>query len=244
MDVQSLIPRGAEPDDDQAPRGLANIGDKSSLANLAYEALSNYLVEGGLAPGDRLVEVQLAKALGVSRGPIRQALQQLAAEGWVEIRPRMGAFVAHRDKKAATDFFAVRHTLEVLAAGEAAQHRTPQDLDQFQVCIASMKLRTATHDEVSHSVDGAREYHRDGSVRFHEILAQSTHNDTLRDTLHVLVKKTRWYFSPGVLVHSERAWDEHEQIYKLIERQDVGAVRELMDRHMEHTLASYLEEMD
>lgn len=242
--VQSLTPHSAQSDDNWPSKGLANIGDNNSLADRAYEALSNYLVEGGLSAGDRLVEVQLAKALGVSRGPIREALQQLAAEGWVEIRPRMGAFVAHRDKKAATDFFTVRHALEVLAASEAALHRTSEDLDQLQACIASMKLRAASHDDFSDSADRAREYHRDGSVRFHEILAQSTHNNTLRDTLHVLVKKTRWYFSPGVLVHSERAWDEHEQIHKLVERQDVGAVRELMDRHMQHTLEAYLEEMD
>lgn len=220
---------------------MSNIGGDQSLARRAYEELSDYLAEGGLPAGHRLVETQLAEKLGVSRGPIRQALQQLAAEGWVEIRPRLGAYVAHRDKKAAEDFFAVRHVLEVMVAGLAAQHRTEEDLERLRRSLdvaetLSTKLREGHSD--------ARAFHRDTSVRFHEYLTQAAQNATLRDTLAVLVKKTRWYFAPGVLVHSERAWNEHAEIVEAVERQDVSLSRRLMDRHMDNTLASYLENMD
>lgn len=221
-----------------------SIRDNHSLAHLAYESLSNYLVDGGLKAGDRLVEVQLAAALGVSRGPIRQALQQLAAEGWVEIRPRVGAFVAHRDRKAATDFFNVRHALEVLAAGEAAISRTEEDLHLLRECIAETKARAAASGIGPDSGVRARDFHRDTAIRFHELLAQATHNETLRDLLHVLVKKTRWYFTPGVLGHSDRAWREHQAIYDLVESHDAEGVRVLMDNHMDHTLASYLENIE
>lgn len=226
---------------------LNNIGGDNTLARLAYEELSTYLAEGGIATGERLVEAQLAETLGVSRGPIRQALQQLAAEGWVEIRPRQGAYVAHRDKKAAEDFFAVRHELEVMVAGLAAVHRTDADLRRLRACLESADELSAQLGDAEADQDGrrrARAFHRDTSVRFHEYLTEASHNDTLRDVLGVLVKKTRWYFSPGVLHNSQRAWAEHREITEAVEKQKVDLVKRLMHRHMDNTLESYLASMD
>ena len=238
----SLSIEGTQPG--LAPQ-LGSIGDASSLARMAYEALSDYLVDGPLKAGDRLVEVQLATALGVSRGPIRQALQQLAAEGWVEIRPRVGAFVAHRDRKSAIDFFTVRHNLEVLAAGQAALDRTDEDLVALRECISSAReMANEVFESPGRPGERARQFHREGSVRFHELMAQASHNDTLRDLLHVLVKKTRWYFSPGVLGHSGRAWHEHDELMEALEARDADRARAVMDRHMDNTLASYLENLD
>jgi DNA-binding GntR family transcriptional regulator len=231
--------------DAKEPSQLGAIGDSRSLSHLAYEALSDYLVDGGLEPGDRLAEVQLANALGVSRGPIRQALQQLAAEGWVEIRPRFGAFVAQRDRKSANDFFLVRHNLEVLAARQAATNRTDDDLAHLRRCIEDARERASAIPEgSSRSEAQARQFHRETSVRFHELIAEATHNDTLRDLLHVLVKKTRWYFTPGVLGHSPRAWREHEELVAALEAGDPAECEAMMDLHMQRTLASYLENLD
>lgn len=241
----TLTTKAAGPVSEVAGPRLGNIGEAHSLARMAYEALSDYLVDGGLEPGDRLTEVQLANALGVSRGPIRQALQQLAAEGWVEMRPRMGAFVAQRDRKAANDFFTVRHNLEVLATGQAASARTEEDLAGLRDCIRQAREKgPQVFEGDGRSGERARRFHRDTSVRFHEIIAKASHNSTLSDLLHVLVKKTRWYFTPGVLVHSDRAWNEHENILAALEAGDVETCRSLMDEHMDHTLASYLENMD
>jgi DNA-binding GntR family transcriptional regulator len=233
--------------EDQAINTLNNIGGTDTLARLAHEELATYLAEGGLAAGERLVEAQLAEMLGISRGPIRQALQQLAAEGWVEIRPRLGAYVARRDKKAAEDFFAVRHELEVIAVGLAAAHRTDADLASLRTCLdwadeLAAQLGPAETDADRHRL--ARAFHRDTSVRFHECLTEASHNETLRDVLRVLVKKTRWYFSPGVLHNSQRAWAEHRELVAAVEKQDVDLARQLMRRHMDNTLASYLENMD
>lgn len=223
---------------------LGAIGDSRSLSHLAYEALADYLVEGGLEAGDRLAEVQLAKSLGVSRGPIRQALQQLASEGWVEIRPRFGAFVAQRDRKSANDFFSVRQNLEVLAAGQAAENRTEEDLRLLRACVEDAQARALQIPEgESRSGVEARRFHRETSVQFHELIAEATHNDTLRDLLHVLVKKTRWYFTPGVLGHSPRAWAEHTELVAAIESGNAATCAALMGQHMDKTLATYLENM-
>lgn len=219
---------------------MSNIGGDHSLASRAYEELTDYLAEGGFPAGHRLVETELADMLGVSRGPIRQALQKLAAEGWVEIRPRAGAYVAHRDRKAAEDFFSVRHLLEVKVAGLAAQRRTDDDMRRLRELLTSAE---ALSSELRGGERDARTFHRDTSVRFHETMALASHNATLCDVLGVLVRKTRWYFAPGVLKHSDRAWTEHEQLVDAVERQDVDLSRRLMDRHMDNTLSTYLENM-
>ena len=63
------------------------------LRQSVYEALVELVVEGRLRPGQHLVETELARQLGVSRQPVREALHRLEAEGWVDLRPNQGAFV-------------------------------------------------------------------------------------------------------------------------------------------------------
>jgi DNA-binding FadR family transcriptional regulator len=153
--------------------------------------------------------------------------------------------VAHRDRKAANDFFTVRHNLEVLAAGQAALERSDEDLAELRECIQSARVMASeVFESPGRPGQGARQFHRDTSVRFHELIAQASHNDTLRDLLHVLVKKTRWYFTPGVLGQTDRAWNEHEELLAALEARDAEAARALMDRHMDNTLASYLDNID
>lgn len=223
---------------------LSNISGDNSLARLAYDAISSMLAEGGVAPGERLVETSLSDALGVSRGPVRQALQQLAAEGWVEIRPRLGAFVAHRDRKAAEDFFLVRQELEVIAAGLAAVARSEGDLVCLRTCISDaeqMSARMGAPIEVDEA--SARAFHKDTAVKFHEYIAHASRNETLKDVLGLLVKKTRWYFSSGVLCDSQRAWKEHKIILGALEARDAELAKRLMGEHMENTRKTYVEHL-
>jgi DNA-binding GntR family transcriptional regulator len=94
------------------------------LAEGVLRHLSRDIVSGVLAPGQRLLELQLAAELGVSRSPVREAIHRLATEGLVEIRPRRGAFVATLTPKDLEDVFDVRQQLERMAAGLAASTGT------------------------------------------------------------------------------------------------------------------------
>ncbi len=93
------------------------------LRSLVSDELRRLVVTGELPPGSRIVEDRLAERLGVSRNPVREALQALAAEGFVEILPRRGAVVAQITPEQAEDLFDVRTALEPLAARLAARRR-------------------------------------------------------------------------------------------------------------------------
>jgi|SRR5680860_87739 len=90
------------------------------LRERVYEELEELIVYGRLAPGEHLVEVAVAKRLGVSRIPVREALQLLHRDGWVDLRPRQGAFVHQPTLEEVEDAFSVRTILEVESARLAA----------------------------------------------------------------------------------------------------------------------------
>ena len=96
------------------------------------DVLEDEIVEGRLSPGDRLDEMSLAERFGVSRTPIREALRQLAAAGFVEIRPHRGALVSAPDPRRIIEMFEVMAELEALCARLAARRLLTEDYQRLQ----------------------------------------------------------------------------------------------------------------
>src|SRR3954453_24138824 len=90
------------------------------LRQSVYDALLDLIVSGNLRAGQHLVESELASVLGVSRQPVREALQRLNTEGWVDLRPAQGAFVHEPTEEEADQLLTVRPLLEAEAARLAA----------------------------------------------------------------------------------------------------------------------------
>lgn len=87
------------------------------LREIVFEALREAIINGTLEPGERLMEIQLAEEMGVSRTPVREAIRKLELEGFVVMVPRKGAYVAGLSMKDIADVFEIRTALESLAAG-------------------------------------------------------------------------------------------------------------------------------
>jgi DNA-binding transcriptional regulator YhcF (GntR family) len=105
------------------------------LRQSVYEAILDMIVERTLRPGQHLVENELAVMLGVSRQPVREALQWLKNDGWVDLRPGHGAFVHAPSVEEADQLLAVRALLETESARLAATHATDEDIKQLrEVC--------------------------------------------------------------------------------------------------------------
>jgi DNA-binding GntR family transcriptional regulator len=102
-----------------------------SLSATVTARLRAMIVESELPPGTHLAEGKLAERLGVSRNPVREAIRTLDAEGFVNIEPRRGAFVAALHPDAAEDIFTIRMTLEPLGARLAARNRTPEGIKEL-----------------------------------------------------------------------------------------------------------------
>lgn len=96
-------------------------GGAQTVVDYAIEAIKHGILEGEYAPGQRLIEAELTQRLGVSRGPLREALRRLAADGLIDIEPYRGATVTRLSRAGLADLFQVREVLEGLAARLAAE---------------------------------------------------------------------------------------------------------------------------
>ncbi|MDQ1077814.1 GntR family transcriptional regulator [Pseudoroseomonas cervicalis] len=120
--------------------------DARPLAERVHAVLRDAIVAGVLAPGGRLSERGLAAALGVSAQPVREAMQRLEAEGLVETRPRSGSVVLCQPRARLVEMGRIRAALEGVAAGFAAEHATPEDIDRLRQRLAAMRTATEARD--------------------------------------------------------------------------------------------------
>ena len=102
------------------------------LRDVVFNTLREAILKGDLKPGERLMELQLAAKLGVSRTPIREAIRKLELEGLVLMIPRKGAEVAKISEKSLRDVLEVRRSLEELAIELACQRMTDEEIDQLE----------------------------------------------------------------------------------------------------------------
>lgn len=140
------------------------------LREVVCETLRTAIIGGVLKPGERLMEIQLAEELGVSRTPVREAIRKLEQEGFVEMLPRRGTYVANISIKDVIDVYEIRIALDVLAAGLAAERITEEELVTLKRQLARIKT-VVEHDEM----EKVGEY----DWEFHEVLYKASKNDRL-----------------------------------------------------------------
>ena len=145
------------------------------LRDVVSEALRQAIKEGILKPGERLMEIQLADELGVSRTPIREAIRKLELEGFVVMIPRRGTYVADISLKDVVQVFEIRSALEELAAGLAAERITPDELEELERILVEIN-EYIDRDEFDKIVDT--------DIRFHGVLYRASRNNRLVDILH------------------------------------------------------------
>jgi len=113
--------------------------DRGTIRERAEAALRQAIIEGRLAPGEKLVERELCDALQVSRGSLREALRGLAAEGFVDNVPHRGPSVASISAEQAREIYAVREALEGLAARTLAEGQDPSAIASLQQALDKLR---------------------------------------------------------------------------------------------------------
>jgi len=116
------------------------------LRHDAYDALREAILLGQLRPGERVVEAEIARQMGISRGPIREAVRQLEQDGLVEYQPRRGVIVAELTPERVLDAYTVRAQLEGFAAQLATERVTPDDQAQLGRLIERMRQLAWAND--------------------------------------------------------------------------------------------------
>jgi DNA-binding GntR family transcriptional regulator len=195
-----------------------------SVVDLAYERIRRLVLEGDIAPGSRLGQVELAERLGISRTPVREALRRLSAEGLVDSHPNRGFWAADLGLDAVLRRLEVRLILEPGIARVAAARRSDADLVALERCI--------TREENARSGLAAH----DASREFHFALARATGNDE-----HVRILDSLWLVEVGRRLLARRAaagsWQradssEHRAIAAAVEAHDGDEAARLMEAHI------------
>jgi DNA-binding GntR family transcriptional regulator len=203
------------------------------LGEQVYERLQEMLIARTLAPGDHLVEERLAARLGVSRGPVREALQRLHRDGWLTLRPRHGAFVNEPTADQVREFFEARQLLESAAADLAAQRCDSEDAAALvQICD---EAEADLHRGVPSQTMAAH------TARFHRRVLIGARNHLLLEFGEQLSQRSRWFFAPLVASIAPRAWVEHREVADLIAAGRADEAAGAMHRHVAESRDAYLE---
>lgn len=193
------------------------------LSEQVKERILQWILEGALAPGSRIIETRVAKELGVSQAPVREALRDLTTLGVVEMRPYRGARVRRPSKTDLVEAIEVRAELEALAARRAATKITPEELDELKVLIDEMHEMAEAGDPHGHALN---------NTAFHGIVVRASGNRALERTWSMLEPYARTYVTatvPGI----DLVWlgDRHLAILEALAAGDADAAAETMRTH-------------
>jgi DNA-binding GntR family transcriptional regulator len=192
-----------------------NLGQKD-----AYELLLEAIDRGEFRPGDRLVESELAVRFGVSRTPIREALQRLETQA-VLARDGRSLVVASLDHDQLGELYVVRAELEGLAARLAAQHAAPEEIRVLREMIARDRSLVADPERLARA-----------NKRFHRQIHLASHNRYLIQQLDMVHRSMALLATTSLAAEgrSGKALDEHDEIVSAIEARD-GVAADAAIRH-------------
>ncbi|TCO26509.1 DNA-binding GntR family transcriptional regulator [Kribbella steppae] len=183
--------------------------------------LRDEILDGVRAPGERLVERDVADGLGVSRVPVRDALKALVAEGLVTLRPRSWAVVREFTDSDIADLNEVRAAFEPLTFRLAAERRTREGLDRLRRALDEHLAAARANDAV---------LARRKAADFHEIVTELASNELLVEVERPLRSRMRWLLAQ----HDDlmAVADQHEGLYAAIANRDVAEAERLVAEHL------------
>lgn len=200
------------------------------LRQSVYDALIDLIVGGELPPGQHLVETDIARQLGVSRQPIREALHRMEAEGWVDLRPSQGAFVHIPTDQEVDELLDVRELLEVETARLAARKSDSDGVARLRKLWREGQA-AAKADDLSHAVAA--------NNAFHAEVAAVAGNSVLADLAGTVSRRVRWYYRLVAPARGHGSWTEHAELIDAIAAHDEERAQSLARSHTERTRKAY-----
>ena len=196
------------------------------LRDVVFKTLREAILKGNLAPGERLMEIQLANQLGVSRTPIREAIRKLELEGLVIMIPRRGAEVARITEKDLRDVLEVRASLEELAIGLACERITDEEIGELRRALENFRevLREGDVTKIAES-----------DVDFHDIFSATKNARLIQivNNLREQMYRYRLEYLKDYTTH-DRLYKEHQQITDAVSDRDKERARKLIVEHIYH----------
>ena len=204
---------------------IARVISRSVLADQVKERILEGILDGEFPPDSRIVETQIARSLGTSQAPVREALRGLEALGVVEITPFRGARVRRPSKREVIEAYAVRSTLETLGSRLAVPRLTDGDLTELAGFLEAMRAAARRGD--GHGLAEA-------DARFHSRIVELADNGTLEKVWRSLEPFSRTYMTLAV-PGADPLWSAnlHAPILDALQRRDVEAVVDALSQHFD-----------
>ena len=205
-----------------------NMNEYLPLRDVVFNTLRQAILRGELKPGERLMEVQLANKLGVSRTPIREAIRKLELEGLVLMIPRKGAEVADITEKSLMDVLEVRKALEELAVQLCCVKITGKEIEELHRAADDFRRILKTSDDVTEIAEA--------DVRFHDIIYLATGNQKLIQILNNL-REQMYRYRVECIKRKEShpiLIAEHEEIIRRIENKEKKEAADIVCRHIDN----------
>ena len=203
------------------------VNEYMPLRDVVFYTLRQAILKGEMEPGERLMEIQLAKKLGGSRTPIREAIRKLELEGLVIMIPRRGAEVAGITEKALRDVLEVRRSLEELAIELAVARMKEDDIKALEAARIEFREALNTNDMIRIA---------QADEKFHDVIYAGTYNDKLVQLLNNLRDQIYRYRLEYIKDVGKRQLIliEHENILNAVKTRNLELGRRAMREHIDN----------
>jgi DNA-binding GntR family transcriptional regulator len=222
---------------------------KAALSQMAYRKIRQAFVDQSISLDDKISEAALAKKLGISRTPVREAIQRLQNEGLLYQVPKSGTFVVQPDRNQLIDAYGVREALECQAAKAAARKMSPRERAELGVHCKSMHeaivaMRDAKLDELA---DLPLQQYLAADLAFHTLLLTSAGNEMATKIVMDNRMRARIFGRRShrrTLHHVSWVWAVHTRIARAVQKRDARQAQKWMRRHIRNSLRDALAEFD
>jgi len=201
--------------------GINKLHLPQNLTALAYTSIKSYILEGQLDEDARLTEEFLSTRLGISKSPVREALNSLHAEGLIRIEPRRGAFLRRFSAKEIKDLYGLREELEAYAVGIA--DLTPQLITELASSVERTRKLVEVQDRVGHIEE---------DTHFHQTIARAGGNAELCRVLGNIHSQIWLCRCKSYDLSSSTAVQAHLKILEAFQRNDRAAAQSHMRMHI------------
>ncbi len=204
------------------------------LRDVVFNTLRQAILRGELKPGERLMEIQLANKLGVSRTPIREAIRKLELEGLVLMIPRKGAEVADITEKSLKDVLEVRRALEELSVKLTCDRITKEEIKELEQAAENFR-KTMKNKDITEIAEA--------DVRFHDVIYTATKNQKLiqlLNNLHEQMYRYRIEYLKDEEVYP-KLLKEHKEIIERINRGEKEEAARIVCEHIDNQVNAVMD---
>jgi DNA-binding GntR family transcriptional regulator len=196
-----------------------------NLKEAVYQRLKDSIVRGEIPAGSKIVETLISQKLGVSRTPLREAINRLEQDGLVKLIPRRGTFVHTQSIAEIIESLEIREVLEGLAARLAAAHTTPDIIQKMKGCFDDFSPSTVEKSIQNYALQ---------NVRFHHLVIQASQNRRLIALIRNLYDQMDMVRLHTIVLagRAKKSLAEHWMLIRLIEKKKGDQAEELLRAHI------------